>query len=209
MKLVKFELDTLTLDPENARLHSDRNIEVIAQSLEKFGQQKPIVVDGENVVVAGNGTVLAARKLGWQAVYGVRSDLNGMDRRAYAIADNRATDTSQWDFAQLIRQLDEIEQEMGDTAFTGFSDFDVADLRAMLDGAPDPDALQAKHGKPQEEETWPVLKIQISPETMELHRSLMDQAPGKNEAEKYAWMLSCVDRAAMAEINGTPLEQVQ
>ena len=53
----------VTLDPANARAHSERNLQAIADSLDRFGQQKPIVITPDGTVVAGNGTLEAARSL--------------------------------------------------------------------------------------------------------------------------------------------------
>ena len=54
-------VDSLSADPANVRTHDKRNIDAIKASLRRFGQQKPIVVDGDGVVVAGNGTLAAAQ----------------------------------------------------------------------------------------------------------------------------------------------------
>ncbi|MCA9729967.1 MAG: ParB N-terminal domain-containing protein, partial [Candidatus Eisenbacteria bacterium] len=54
MKIIKVKVAELTLDPKNARRHTPRNLEAITASLREFGQQKPIVIDGNNVVKAGN-----------------------------------------------------------------------------------------------------------------------------------------------------------
>ena len=63
------EIDKLTPDPANVRKHDARNLEAIMNSLATFGQRKPIVVakgtEGQLVVMAGNGTLEAARSLGW------------------------------------------------------------------------------------------------------------------------------------------------
>ena len=84
-------LDELQLDSNNARKHNEANIDAIAESLRKFGQRKPIVVTKENVVIAGNGTVEAARKIGWKGLDGVRVPENWTEEqiKAYALADNR------------------------------------------------------------------------------------------------------------------------
>src|SRR5216683_2506759 len=59
-------IGTLTLDPNNARLHNERNIEAIKESLRRYGQVKPVVARRSNrVVIAGNGTLQAAREMGW------------------------------------------------------------------------------------------------------------------------------------------------
>ena len=65
-------ISELTPDPNNARRHDAANLLAIAGSLEQFGQRKPIVIDQANVVVAGNGTLDAAKKLGWSTIQAVR-----------------------------------------------------------------------------------------------------------------------------------------
>lgn len=63
----------LHLDPANVRKHPERNIAGIKASLARFGQVKPIVIDENNVVRAGNGTLEAARGLGWATIQCVRT----------------------------------------------------------------------------------------------------------------------------------------
>lgn len=76
-------------DPQNARVHPDRNLEAIEASLRWFGQQKPIVASADGFAIAGNGVLAAARRLGWSTMAAVRSNLKASALRAYAIADNR------------------------------------------------------------------------------------------------------------------------
>ena len=61
-------MDRLKTDDNNARTHDQRNVTTIKLSLERFGQQKPIVVTADGVIVAGNATYLAADELGWQTI---------------------------------------------------------------------------------------------------------------------------------------------
>jgi hypothetical protein len=126
-------LDTLVEDPTNARLHDDRNIAAIARSLEMYGQQKPIVVrdDGTRIVVlAGNGTMRAARGLGWKRIAVVRTNLDERDARAYAIADNRTAELATWDLDALKDSLRNIEA--AGTDLKGDLFFEEADLKALL-----------------------------------------------------------------------------
>ena len=58
MNLETVTIESLKLDPNNARKHSKRNLDAIKASLEKFGQRKPIFVHN-GVVIAGNGTLEA------------------------------------------------------------------------------------------------------------------------------------------------------
>lgn len=103
-------LDDLTLDPRNARKHSPRNLAAIAESLEAFGQRKPIVVSQDMVVVAGNGTVEAARQLGWSQISVAVLPWTDPDKcMAYALADNRTAELAEWDGEVLAGQLVELQ----------------------------------------------------------------------------------------------------
>ena len=68
MNIEQLAIASLSPDPANARRHPERNLEQIKASLRRFGQQKPIVVDAANVVRAGNGTLAAAKSLGWTTI---------------------------------------------------------------------------------------------------------------------------------------------
>lgn len=65
---------SLNLDPSNARVHGDKNLAAIRSSLAQFGQRKPVVVQRAGMIVrAGNGTVQAAKALGWTEVAVLRT----------------------------------------------------------------------------------------------------------------------------------------
>jgi ParB family chromosome partitioning protein len=104
MQIETVSLEGISSDPANARRHDQRNIEAIKSSLRRFGQQKPIVVDSRGTVRAGNGTLAAARALGWTHIQIVRSDLPAMELTAYAIADNRTAELAEWD-TEILAQL--------------------------------------------------------------------------------------------------------
>jgi DNA modification methylase len=127
MKLEKRSVKDLSSDPANARKHSDRNIESIMASLRRFGQQKPIVVDLSNVVRAGNGTLEAAKRLGWETIAVVQSDLTGADMSAYAIADNRTAELAEWDDEILKATLEGLDDALRDAA-----GFDLKELDEIL-----------------------------------------------------------------------------
>jgi hypothetical protein len=114
-------IDDLTLDPKNARRHDDKNLRAIAESLKQFGQRKPIVVWGRTVV-AGNGTLVAARSLGWKEIQVARvPDDWSVDKvTAYALADNRSAELAVWDDQVLTEQLKELELADWDVEALGF-----------------------------------------------------------------------------------------
>lgn len=128
MDIERIEIAKLVSDPANARKHGDRNIDAIVASLTRFGQQKPIVVDKANVVRAGNGTLEAARSLGWTHLDCVRTQLDGSDAIAYAIADNKTAELAEWDAEVLAATLEGLNLE-GMLETTGF---DQAELDALL-----------------------------------------------------------------------------
>ena len=107
MEIKKVAVKDLTLDPNNARRHSARNLEVIANSLKDFGQRKPIVVTESGLVVAGNGTLEAARMIGWDSieVTYVPKSWTPDQVKAYALVDNRAAELAEWDTSILAEQL--------------------------------------------------------------------------------------------------------
>jgi site-specific DNA-methyltransferase (adenine-specific) len=124
-------VDSLTFDPANVRKHPEANLAAIKASLTRFGQQKPIVVDAKGVVVAGNGTLAAAKAMGWRTVKAIRTNLAGAEATAFAIADNRTAELAEWDEAALHQQLAAIaidDEEL--LAATGFDEKELAKLAA-------------------------------------------------------------------------------
>jgi len=128
MDIQTVALDSIILDPANARAHGPHNLEAIKGSLARFGQQRPIIVDEAGVVVAGNGTVQAARALGWETIQVVTTGLAGIDRSAYAIVDNRSAELAEWDSDALGKTLDSLRTEGVDIASLGFGDEDLLKL---------------------------------------------------------------------------------
>lgn len=126
MKIEKIAIDKLLLDPANARKHGQKNLDSIKGSLAKFGQQKPIVVNADNVIVAGNGTLQAAKELGWKEINIVRTDLKGSDITAFGIADNRTSELAEWDDKVLQELLEGLKAEDFDLSAIGFDDEDFA-----------------------------------------------------------------------------------
>ena len=91
-------IDTLVADPANARTHGPENLDAIAGSLHVYGQRKPVVARRDNgVVIAGNGTLAAARSLGWTHLAAVFVDDDAATAAGYAVADNRTAELAGWD----------------------------------------------------------------------------------------------------------------
>lgn len=135
----------LTPDPANARLHPDRNLDAIEASLRVYGQRKPIVVRREGMVVeAGNGTLEAAKRMGWTHVAAVLVDDDSVTATGYAIADNRTAELAVWDEEALARLLSELQTEEVDLDAMGWSD---AELNQLLGAVPafEPTSAEDQH----------------------------------------------------------------
>lgn len=159
-------------DPSNARKHEQRSIDSIKASLTEYGQQKPIVVLNTGVVIAGNGTLEAAKQLGWQRLAVVKF-ADAKKAKAYALADNRTAELSSWDDAQLAKTLDELSQlPAWDPASVGFTQEEMDQL--ILGGAPLPGIGQpreydesAAEGAPSPPDGSKVLQLFLNAKTYE------------------------------------------
>ena len=105
-------LKDLRRDPANRRKHPTRNLEMLGASLREVGAARSIVIDESNEILAGNGVVEAATKLGLSKVRVVdvagdtlvavrRKGLTPEQRRALALYDNRTAELAEWDWDQL------------------------------------------------------------------------------------------------------------
>ena len=137
--VIPFPMSDIKLDPSNVRTHSQKNLDAIAASLKRFGQQKPIVVDSNQIVRAGNGTYEAAKALGWHKISVVVSDLPASELTAYAIADNRTAELADWDDEALAAQLKSMDADLAKIAFDDFElptlpgDIDIDNTNKELD----------------------------------------------------------------------------
>ena len=139
MNIETIALADLSLDPSNVRKHSRRNLDAIKASLRKFGQQKPIVVDAKGIVLAGNGTLTAAKELGWTEIQIVRTQLEGVEATMFAIADNRTAELAEWEdsLAEVLQKLQADGHDLGEL---GYEPEDLHQLTKNLPENSDADA---------------------------------------------------------------------
>lgn len=128
-------IEGVSVDPANVRMHPVDNLEAIKGSLRRFGQQKPIITNSSNVIIAGNGTFTAAKELGWTHIAVVKTDLAGAEATAFAIADNRTAELAVWDRDALAQQIQALN---GEDALdgVGFTPDEIAELIAEAQGEP-------------------------------------------------------------------------
>lgn len=146
-RLAVSELSLFAGNPRRGR------VEAIASSLAVNGQYKPLVVNRGTLtgrpmeVLAGNHTLLAARKLGWSDVDVWLVDVDDQRAKVIVAADNRLADLGEYDPSDLFSLLDSLDDLDG----TGYSDADLAALRRDLvpdEPRTDPDDVPAVPRKP-------------------------------------------------------------
>jgi site-specific DNA-methyltransferase (adenine-specific) len=151
MNIINLRIADLTPDPQNARQHDEKNLKAIQGSLKEFGQRKPIVITEAGVIVAGNGTVEAAKLLGWTEIEAVQvpNDWTADKIKAFAIADNRTAELATWNQEVLEKQLQELKEVGFDVADFGFevAEVPILDIETFEDEAPEaPDEATVKLG---------------------------------------------------------------
>lgn len=132
------DIADLNLDPENARIHPMVNMQAIRDSLEIYGQVKPIVVRREGmIVVAGNGTLQAARDLGWTKIAANIIDMTYVEASGYGLADNRTAELAKWNMKR-VAAVEKLNRENG-IKTVGYSDDELLVIRAAQWIPPEPD----------------------------------------------------------------------
>jgi ParB-like chromosome segregation protein Spo0J len=150
LKIKTAKVADLTPDPHNARRHSERNLQQITDSLREFGQRRPIVITGDKTVIAGNGTLEAAKRLGWETIAVVQVPITWTfdEARAYALADNRTAELARWNTPILADQLEALGEHGWTPAGLGFEFADSPEPRQDGTREVDLDSFQMQHSCP-------------------------------------------------------------
>lgn len=128
MKIITKRLDELR-EYENNPRHNDGAVDAVAASIREFGFKVPIVIDSDNVIIAGHTRKKAAEKIGLAEVPCiVADDLTPEQVKAFRLADNKVSEFATWDFGKLELELAELS-EMDMTAFG----FDIPDEEVNID----------------------------------------------------------------------------
>ncbi len=142
LKITYVPITELKPSRNNARLHSNAQIEQIVRSIEEFGFTNPILVDHRRNVLAGHGRLEAAKRMGLKKVPAVAlSNMTAAQKRAYIIADNKIAANAGWDRELLALEFQDLLELDFDVELTGF---DGHEIELLIDGlavVEDDDAL--------------------------------------------------------------------
>lgn len=133
--------------PRNARTHTMEQVNQLVASIREFGWTNPILIDEEDMVVAGHGRLLAAKKMKAKKVPTIRlCGLTDVQRRAYVIADNKLALNAGWNTDLLEMEFLELDVEGFELGLTGFDDAEIADFGSAPPALEDPeDQEQTPH----------------------------------------------------------------
>ena len=144
MQIIQRKIEDLIPYVKNSRTHSEDQIAQIAASIKEFGWTNPVLIDGDNGIIAGHGRVMAARKLKFKEVPTIElKDLTETQKKAYIIADNRLALNAGWDNEMLTIELNDL---LADGFALDILGFDAKELDALLtpkevEGLTDEDAV--------------------------------------------------------------------
>lgn len=129
MKIEEMKLSELKQYEKNPR-KNDGAVDYVAESIKQFGFKVPIVIDKNNVIIAGHTRYLASQKLGLKKVPCIRADdLTDEQVKAYRLADNKVSEFATWDLDLLNGELDDIlEIDMQEFGFENLEEIDLDDF---------------------------------------------------------------------------------
>lgn len=120
LKIIYKSIDEL-IPYENNPRNNDKAIDGVAMSIEQFGFKNPIIVDKDNIIIAGHTRLKAAKKLGIEKVPTISADdLTEEQVKAFRLADNKVAEAAEWDEEKLFTELDDLQAldfEMSDFGF--------------------------------------------------------------------------------------------
>lgn len=148
MKVHEIELSNL-VEYENNPRNNDGAVEAVAASIREFGFKVPIVVDENNVIIAGHTRLKAARMLGLESVPCiVADDLTPEKIKAFRLADNKVGELAGWNFAKLEEELSALSSTFDMTDF-GFPEPQDVDIDSFFEDAEhkekEPKRIQCPH----------------------------------------------------------------
>ena len=167
LKIEKLSLDVLMPYENNPRIN-ERAVEAVANSIKEFGFNVPVIVDKNNVIVAGHTRYEASKKLGLEAIPCYRiENLTDEQIKAYRLADNKTAELATWDFSKLEQELSELEIDMGDFGF--MTDFETDEFEAIFED----DGIDAESHKPKKYKV--VITFDVLDEAEELQKELAEK----------------------------------
>jgi ParB-like chromosome segregation protein Spo0J len=127
MQIQKININEIKPYPNNVKLHPEEHIAQIMNSILEFGNNDPIAIDENNVIVEGHGRLEALKKIGYEEIEIIRlSHLTEEQKKAYIIAHNKLTMNTDFDLEKLNKELQSLSEDFQD--LTGFTDEEISEI---------------------------------------------------------------------------------
>lgn len=122
---------------ENNPRKNDQAVEIVMKSIQEFGFKNPIILDKNNVIVAGHTRLEAAKRLGIKEVPTIKAEeLTDNQIKAFRIMDNKSSEYADWDYDLLMEEIEDLkEDEDFDLDATGFSKADLDNIEKQSEKA--------------------------------------------------------------------------
>ena len=129
MEIIKVNIEDIKPYKNNAKLHPQEQIEQIKKSIQEFGNNDPIAIDENNVIIEGHGRHLALKELGYKEVEVIKlSHLTDEQKRAYILIHNKLTMNTGFDLDILSKEMKAISSiDLGEYGFEPLEDISMDD----------------------------------------------------------------------------------
>lgn len=136
---------TLKANPRNARTHSKRQVRAIAESIRQFDFANPILLDEDDIILAGHGRYAAAKLLGLEKVPTICiADMSPAEKRAFVLADNKLAERAGWDRATLALELGDLSVMLPEIGLSPeLTGFEAGEIDLILGDAEEEKAASA------------------------------------------------------------------
>jgi ParB-like chromosome segregation protein Spo0J len=132
LQIERVPVDSIFENPQNCRIHPEAQLKKLASSFKRFGQQIPLIVGRDNIIIVGNGRYQVIREfLDWKEVEIIRSNLTAEEAKAFGVSDNQLGTLSEWDLTLLGTTLTELKQENPTQDWNALG-FDKEELTPLL-----------------------------------------------------------------------------
>ncbi len=183
-------LDDILFNPRNWRIHPLSQQDALKGVLEEVGWVQQVIINKRtgNLIDGHLRCQLAARE-GSKTIPVLYVDIDEAEEELVLATLDPIAGMAATDKAKLEQLFQDINS---DNVNVQKLISEIAEKEGLLGELPTLDELEEKYGEPDETQFWPVIRLQVSPETMAKYQSLMSSLPGNNEAEKFDALLSRV-----------------
>ena len=151
MQIEYLKIEDVIPYANNPRNNDDEAVERVASSIKEYGFKNPLIVDKDNVIVAGHTRYKAAKRLGIDSIPTIKADdLTPAQIKAFRLADNKVSEYSSWNNEMLAIELEELQEFDFELNSTGFEDWELDNLLNPVTDDDLQDFLIEKESKPKE-----------------------------------------------------------